>query len=282
MPENYWSARQGRGPKANPSDADLFRFIRLTIDETNAKGHLDEWFGRACVDEVDPRGRAGVTLKDHIYMTLGYHDLYPLDETWPMLNTAQTVEDAMFDLIEYLHDHVSEGVKGGAGYQHNYNNCGYHYSIFDPNPAQAFLRNRVNPLLQNYKDGFRLSDKGRIEHVGPDGLDQLMDQTILSDDEFIVQQVRHAIALYRSRTRTVEDQRSAVVALAGVLERLRPSIRAEMLKGDERALFQLANEFQVRHALRNQKDNYEKPLWLSWMFYVFLSTIHLITRIGER
>ena len=35
---------------------------------------------------------------------------------------------------------------------------------------------------------------------------------------------------------------------------------------------------QVRHHNVRQKTDYDAALWLSWMFYLFLSTIHLVLR----
>lgn len=67
-----------------------------------------------------------------------------------------------------------------------------------------------------------------------------------------------------------------------VLEKLRPQVKAEMLRGDEADLFNIANNFTIRHFNEKQKGNYDSPLWHSWMFYVNLSTIHLITRPMNR
>ncbi len=49
--------------------------------------------------------------------------------------------------------------------------------------------------------------------------------------------VRHAVALFRRRGATAHDKRSAVVALAGVLEERRQLLKAQLLRGDEGALF---------------------------------------------
>jgi len=43
-----------------------------------------------------------------------------------------------------------------------------------------------------------------------------------------------------------------------------------------------ANNFSIRHFNDRQKADYESPTWISWMFYVNLSTIHLITRLLRR
>jgi hypothetical protein len=70
--------------------------------------------------------------------------------------------------------------------------------------------------------------------------------------------------------------------LFDVLEKLRPEVKAEMLRGDEADLFNIANNFTIRQVNEKQKGNYDSALWHSWMFYMNLSTIHVITRLMAR
>jgi len=51
-----------------------------------------------------------------------------------------------------------------------------------------------------------------------------------------------------------------------------------ILEKDESDLFNIANNFGLRHHNENQKTNYDGKLWNSWLFYFYLSTIHLILR----
>jgi len=39
----------------------------------------------------------------------------------------------------------------------------------------------------------------------------------------------------------------------------------------------LANNFGIRHHNERQKTDYD-ALWLNWMFYFYLSTIHVLLR----
>ena len=140
----------------------------------------------------------------------------------------------------------------------------------------------MNRTLMNYRGGFRVNEDGQIEHTADEGLDQLIDAALPTKDPDIAQRVAGAIALYRNRGRTEEDLRLAVRELFDVLEKLRPEIKAEMLSKDEGDLFNIANNFTVRHLKEKQKGNYDSEIWHSWMFYVNLSTIHVITRLMNR
>jgi len=294
MDRAYYSQRSGRGPLANPTIEDLGRALTLTVGEMWKRDYMQEWHGFTCVDAGDVDGRAAMPLADHIEVETGWRNAWPLrepltlieveagvtisDEEWNRLQ--QGVEDKLFDLIEYFHGHVSEGIEDDERSNfHGYNGCGWHYETFDPAPAQALFRKRMNRTLVNYEGGFRINETGQVEHTADEGLDQLIDAALPTKDPDIARRVAGAIALYRNRARTDEDLRLAVRELFDVLEKLRPEVKTEMLRGDDGALFNIANNFTIRHLNDRQKGNYNTAIWHSWMFYVNLSTIHVITRL---
>ena len=55
-----------------------------------------------------------------------------------------------------------------------------------------------------------------------------------------------------------------------------------MLSKDEGDLFNIANNFTIRHLNPKQQGNYDSAIWHQWMFYVNLSTIYVITRLINR
>jgi hypothetical protein len=66
--------------------------------------------------------------------------------------------------------------------------------------------------------------------------------------------------------------------LADVLEYLRPKIKRVISSKDEGDLFNIANNFGIRHHNDKQKTDYEQSVWLSWMFHFYLATLHMLTR----
>jgi hypothetical protein len=66
--------------------------------------------------------------------------------------------------------------------------------------------------------------------------------------------------------------------LVDVLEYLRPRMKELITTKDEADLFNIANNFGACHRNDKQKTGYDASLWLSWMFYFYLSTIHVVLR----
>jgi hypothetical protein len=79
----------------------------------------------------------------------------------------------------------------------------------------------------------------------------------------------------------VEERRSAVITLAGVLEERRNLLKAELLTKDETALFQIANQFAVRHQRADQRGDYD-PAFLDWLFWWYLGTVQLTDQLLAR
>lgn len=149
MDRTYYSQRVGRGPLASPAVEDVARTLTLAVDEMRHLDYLQEWHGFECVDAGTVDGRAAMPLADHIEAETGWRSSWPLPEPlidlpddtrvssgdWTSL--LQREEDRLFDLIEYFHYHVSQGLDENGSFFHDYSGCGWHYQAFDPEPAQA-------------------------------------------------------------------------------------------------------------------------------------------------
>ena len=93
---------------------------------------------------------------------------------------------------------------------------------------------------------------------------------------------RVAAAKLKYRRRSLSERKDAVRDLADVLEYLRPEVKKALKSKDESELFQLANNFGIRHHNKDQKTDYDESIWLSWMFYHYLASIHACLRLVEK
>lgn len=268
-----YSIRTGINPRTKGFDLkttnDLFVRLYAQLDQ---EGYTHEHFGFWCVDMHDVKGKLA-DVDFTVLMTLRKTDLWPIAEKAPGYS-----EDDLFDMIEFLFDHVSKPL---SGHMHTYDQCGMHWETFDKGAGQSEFRKQINDLLALYEHRFELSTDGLILRQAPSGFEQLFDATVPTDDKLIKARIQAAVNEYRRHGASLDVRRHAVSDLAGVLEALRPKMADAITSNDEKDLFNIANNFMIRHHNDKQKTQYEASLWLSWIFYVYLSTIHLILRRVE-
>ena len=155
--------------------------------------------------------------------------------------------------------------------------CGTHWDIFDKKEGERIFREKMNYILNLYSEPYELLLTGDILRRPEGGFSHIFKADTPTDDDNIKSRIESAVFKYRHHGSSLDDRRQAVRDLADVLEYLRPKIKLTIDKKDESDLFNIINNFGVRHYNALQKTDYD-PLWLSWMFYLFLSTIHMSLR----
>lgn len=275
-PRRYHSHRTGTHPTGGRLDLTLLEHFFISLyQHLEEGGYFQETFGYDCIDAGLVPGSAGQDVEAFVYWHLRKPGLWPPDGRY----RQDYDEDDLFDVIEFAFDYVSEPRGDRDSDYHAYNQCGWHFRQFNRKNGQAHYLRQVNALLAAYRDGYELSDDGEILRLGGPGLTALMDAPLPEHDpENVEDRVMSAVHKYRMRGSTREDRRAAVRDLAEVLEFLRPALKAVLTRKDEGDLFRIANQFGIRHHDTLQKTDYD-PAWLSWMFYHFLSTIHLVLRL---
>lgn len=190
-------------------------------------------------------------------------------------------EDHIFDVIEFLHKNVSQ-----PGEMTNFTTdtgWGYtDYGSYDLSTGQEEFRKKVNIFLSEYKSGYELSKNGLIFAKGTDGLQNILDAEIIPYDEINVDsKVKDAIIKWKNRHLSEVEKKEAIRELADVFEWLKKTKKLESVldKKDEAALFEIANSFSIRHHNPEQKSNYDKAIWYSWIFHFYLATYHAAIRL---
>jgi hypothetical protein len=267
MNRRYYSLRTGKNPKGTEIDLKTLKVLfRSSFTQWEEAGYFQEHFGYCCVDAGDVPGKLGSDVSAAMLFYLRKEML------WPVLSHIDRyTEDDLFDVIEFLHDHTSKPLEG---YYHSYSGCGYHYNTFDGASGRKEYRERINQLLETYKSGFEISDIGEIMECAQPGTAPLLAADIPTCDKNISIRVETAISKFRRYRSTLAERRDAIRDLADVLEYLRPQIKNVLTKTDEADLFNLANNFGIRHHNQQQKTDYDQAIWLSWMFYFYLASIH--------
>jgi hypothetical protein len=271
----YYSTRAGRNAGTGLDLPTLKRLFLAFYAELCAAEHLQEMLGKDCPDDPEPIGVAGRDVEAYVLRRIRKPNLWP-----PQQRVAAYSEDDLFDMIEFLYDHVSKGVDG---HLHSFGGCGMHFNTFDREPARVAYRAAINELLADYGSGYALSTAGEIENLPESGFSNLVVAGLPSaDPRNVDDRVKAAVTKYLRRASTLEDRKDAVRGLADVLEYLRPQLKDVLNSKDEADLFNIANNFAIRHHNDRQRSNYDPNIWISWMFYFYLATIHAAQRLIQR
>jgi hypothetical protein len=261
----YFSARKGK-PSVSAGEA-KWRLESLYILFRN-KDYFKE---KLRVEKRDTD-----TLAREAVVFLGFR-AFPISQWDP----EDITEDHIFDVIEFLYDHISKpGVMvempsdSGYGY--------WDYDSYDESAGKEEFRAAANLMLGEIGEGFELEKDGQIRANGVQGIQHILKAEIVPFDEVHVDsKVAAAIERWRKRHATIEDKKEAVRLLADVFEWLRDTkqLQGALDKKDESDLFNIANNFAIRHHQQAQKANYDKAIWYNWMFHFYLATYHASIRL---
>ncbi len=211
-----------------------------------------------------------VDVEYEIFIKIRKRNLWPIDD---YVNDYS--EDDLFDIIEFLYEYISKPIDGTY---HSWNNCGMHWETFNKSEGQKYFVFKINELLKLYKNNYEITESGEILQKPEKGFEKIFEADIPTNDSNIKSRIDAAVIKFRRHGASLDDRRQSVRDLADVLEYLRPKLQTLLDQKDESDLFNIANNFGIRHHNEKQKSNYDASIWLSWMFYFYLSTIHVILR----
>ncbi len=202
---------------------------------------------------------------------------YVLEADEPPLSAFRPFDlDLLLDLVELLHGEVvAEPIMVCPP------DC-IDIEGFDKVAGQKIFRDEINEVLQLTSPSLELLPIGHVVERDEQHRGLYVEPIPTGAEAEIKDPVEHALGLFLRRRATVEDQRAAVKQLADALEHLRSEVNEQLLSKDERDLFRIANEFAIRHSRADQRRDYDKPVWLAWMFHVYLATIRAVVAVRDR
>jgi len=135
----------------------------------------------------------------------------------------------------------------------------------------------VNGILGRYITPYELRENGEIWAIAPTGLEQV--EPMPTGERSIDDRVQSAIRTFRRYGADDDAKRQAVRDLADVFEYLRSTVGTQLLSRDEGELFDIANNFGIRHHNPRQKTDYDSGVWLDWIFFSYLNSVSLVSRL---
>lgn len=265
----YFSIRRDReSGQANIGITKFRELVKAVFTEFEGKDYFVQWMGYKS-DGDRYVGKMGTDVEHYAFLRLRKRGLFP-----PVRSTMYSEGD-LFDLIEFMYQHVSVPLRSSR-----WRDGGVRYDIYDEARGKTALRNEVNRLLPDYGDGWELSSEGEILKMLDPEVDSMLEPPAVAvDDDNVESRLTAAIKRFRLHGSSEDDRRLAIVELASVLEFLRPKVGELLSSQDEKDLFNIANNYGIRHHNPSQKTEYDSQVWLPWMFCYYLGTIRTLQRL---
>lgn len=283
-PRVYYRQRNGlASPASEPQWGNAFTAWHALVAELSADGWFDQVFGKDCPDDPRPE-------QPHLRasMDLGF------EVSWPprfehvgvpgLTDEDDKRQIEMFlSAVEWVGDHVARPRR--LERVHRWDNCGKHFDRFSTTTGRRVYWWRTNAILAQSQLPFT------IESAGPDAgyvvgrvdiaRSDLARRAATDAPPETKDEIEQAVSRFRRHGATREDKRAATVSLCRVLEGLRPDIKMNLLTQDESDLFNIANNFDLRHKNGKQKDHYGVEM-LDWIFWIHLATIEMMHALRRR
>jgi hypothetical protein len=121
LARQYFSVHSGRNPHTAGFGLDTMRrLFGEVFGYFEDAGYFQQAMGYECVDAGFVAGNLGHSIEGALLLALRKDNLAPIRRKIP-----DYTEDDLFDVIEFLHDHVSKPLEGRF---HGFSNCGWHYT----------------------------------------------------------------------------------------------------------------------------------------------------------
>lgn len=275
VPPRYFAQREGHSSfsEAEPIKLLALAFAELLL-ELQDLGYFPESLPRDCVDNrtsweyVSSRAARAIHL--------------PFDWDGEARDALTWDESSLYSLIEYFHDGAQR--PRTMGFFHDYGGCGNHYAEHSAESGGVVYRWRVNTLLETYgvelRLGTRGDERGRLTRHFGTALDAAANSRVTAGVDNAEDEVAHAIRMFRERGATVIQRRQSLALLAGALEARRKDAKLVLGK-DESDLFNIANNFGIRHRNDQQRVAYGDE-FLDYMFATMLAAVTLLEELEQR
>ena len=255
----YYSVRTGRHPTGGGFElGDLKRLFHVLYSNFEAQGMFQQFLGYVCVDagqiNGNSRQRRGGVLLQEVAKALTLADRRGnlqllLRTTYSTSSNSSTTALAKGLMVDCTRTPTAAGTTRRS--------------------MTMRVRKRIGlRLMKSFvgtKGALSSTADGDIIGIAPNGLADLEIAPAPPGHPDAVQaRVAAAVSKFRRRNSTGDDRRDAVRDLADVLEA---------------DLFEIANNFGIRHHNQKQKCDYDHTIWQDWMFYYYLATVYASTRL---
>jgi DNA-directed RNA polymerase subunit F len=139
----------------------------------------------------------------------------------------------------------------------------------------------VNNLLRAYKTGYYLvPSTGFVMEQPNEALEKQLSYDGEGMPEDVYEQLKSASQSFYRFDADKESKKKAIASLADILENVRGEVK-DLLNSEygvpknehDKLIFDIVNNYNIRHDNQRQKTSYSKDIWYEWMMQYYTSVI---------
>lgn len=184
-------------------------------------------------------------------------------------NIESIQKNKIFDAIEFLFNFISE-----PSDWKQQSNFSYDYTTYNSRKGKKLFIADANHILNAFEDGYELTKDGEILFKGGDSDNYIETEFPSYDLKNVDLLIKKAIKQWKNRNQNLDEKKQAIINLANVFEFLKKegSLKEVLNSNDSSDLFNIANNFSIRHHNKLQKSDYDIEIWYDWIIQFYLTT----------
>lgn len=206
---------------------------------------------------------------------IGIH-IFPIKSWLP----SQIDKNRIFDTIEFLYQYVSEPSEWGPKVDEtNYHYYDYHK--YSSSKGKKLFLNDINHIISEFEDGYEMTRDGEILYKGDESESFIETDFPAYNIDDVDPLIKKAIKQWKNRNQTLDEKKLAIINLANVFEFLKKegTLEKALNSKDSSDLFNIANNFSIRHHNKLQKPDYDIEIWYDWIIQFYIATCTTTLRL---
>lgn len=249
--------------------AELLEHFRQTYNYFNNKGYFDVAFTGIYQEDRWTHERTQIVFPSMAPSPEVFFNIHlQSKQVWPVCEYIEYYDEVtLFSVIEILYDHIAK--------------FNYDESKIETDKAKAEYTEMLNNLLRAYKTGYYLvPTTGFVMEQPNEALEKQLTYDGEGMPEGVYEQLKSASQSFYRFDADLESKKKAIASLADILEYVRAEVK-DLFNSEygvpknehDKLIFDIVNNYNIRHDNQRQKTSYSKDIWYEWMMQYYTSVI---------
>ena len=242
-------------------------------------------FGKRCIDCMN-----AIDTDQEVFERSLRMEVPRLGSEWKYSDRPLPETTTVFDLIEFLHQHIANAERGSI----HRRDCYHRIIIPNTDSGRALFRSQTNRILDRERIGYYLDDDGQIKRVGAPILSETISESefntgdseldyllssaqrdFVSRNSDLRQQALKSLWAAWEHLKTLEPGKDKKASVTVLLDRVADGPMRERLEAEAKELTEIGNKFRIRHS-ETDRHPLDDDRHVDYLFHRMFSLVYLL------